>query len=130
MRALLLCLGMLVLSTLSASAQAHGPMAACRDDVQKFCADVQPGEGRIIKCLKLHENELSSGCRAAGEYARAHENAFKAACQHDIETVCKGVEPGGGRIIACLKAHQDQLSEGCRSQPLPPGPPPQAPGKQ
>lgn len=41
---------------------AHG---ACRADVKKFCADVQPGDGRIKNCLRLHENELSGECRAA-----------------------------------------------------------------
>jgi hypothetical protein len=37
---------------------------ACHDDVMKFCKDVQPGGGRILKCLKEHENELSPECQS------------------------------------------------------------------
>jgi hypothetical protein len=35
---------------------------ACKDDVAKFCKDVQPGRGAIPKCLKEHESELSAQC--------------------------------------------------------------------
>ena len=34
-------------------------------------------------------------------------------CKQDIETYCKGVTPGEGRILACLYAYQDKLSHRC-----------------
>ena len=37
--------------------------AACMGDAKKFCADVQPGGGRILQCLHAREKELTSGCR-------------------------------------------------------------------
>ena len=40
---------------------------ACHDDVQKFCKDADPGEGRIVRCLEEHEKNLSEGCRATLE---------------------------------------------------------------
>lgn len=41
--------------------------------------------------------------------------ATRAACQADLTTLCAGVQPGGGRIMQCLKAHKDQISAGCKS---------------
>jgi hypothetical protein len=38
----------------------------------------------------------------------------RAACATDIQNFCAGVQPGGGRIIACLKQHKDQVSDGCK----------------
>jgi hypothetical protein len=34
-------------------------------------------------------------------------------CQKEIESFCKGVTPGEGRILACLYAHNDKLSGQC-----------------
>jgi hypothetical protein len=34
-------------------------------------------------------------------------------CKQDIETYCKGVTPGEGRVLACMYAYQDKLSNRC-----------------
>ena len=34
-------------------------------------------------------------------------------CRADIERLCKGVAPGNGQILACLKAHNKEMSVGC-----------------
>ena len=34
-------------------------------------------------------------------------------CKAEIDTYCKGVTPGEGRILACLYARQDKLSGKC-----------------
>ena len=36
-----------------------------------------------------------------------------ALCKADAERICAGVAPGGGKIIACLKQHKDEVSVGC-----------------
>jgi hypothetical protein len=38
--------------------------AACQTDVQKFCAGVEQGQGRVIKCLKKNAPSLSDSCKA------------------------------------------------------------------
>ena len=34
-------------------------------------------------------------------------------CRPDMERLCPGVPPGGGRIIRCLKVHKMEKSVGC-----------------
>jgi len=37
----------------------------------------------------------------------------KKACHKELTTFCKGVQPGEGRILACLYAFQDRVSGKC-----------------
>ena len=36
------------------------------------------------------------------------------ACKQDVEQLCPGVQPGGGRIRQCLRDHADKVSDGCK----------------
>ena len=48
--------------------------------------------------------------------AKAQEGGMediRAYCMSDIERLCKGIEPGGGRVIKCLRAHKKEMSVGC-----------------
>jgi hypothetical protein len=38
------------------------------------------------------------------------------ACKADAEKLCKGITPGAGRIIACLKSHESELSPACKEK--------------
>lgn len=50
----------------TASPQALANMrAACAGDVQRLCADVPSGGGRIIACLKQRQEQVSVGCKQA-----------------------------------------------------------------
>jgi hypothetical protein len=40
--------------------------------------------------------------------------ARQQACMDDYEKYCKGVMPGGGRIIACLAKETDRLTPACK----------------
>lgn len=44
---------------------------------------------------------------------RSEAKALMHACRADYEQLCSGVSRGGGRILACLKAHAGDLSAGC-----------------
>ena len=43
----------------------HGAGEACKGDVAQFCQGVQPGGGRVAKCLKENEAKLSDACKSA-----------------------------------------------------------------
>lgn len=53
--------------------------AACADDVQKFCANIEKGKGATRTCLEQHEKELAPACSAA----RAERAAVRAAEKAD-----------------------------------------------
>jgi hypothetical protein len=38
---------------------------ACEADADKHCLNVEPGEGRIVGCLRKNENKLTKECTAA-----------------------------------------------------------------
>ena len=55
---------------------------------------------------------------ASAQFAQAQDQqklaAIRAACTADAQKLCAGVQPGGGRIVACLKEHKDELSDQCK----------------
>jgi len=51
---------------------------------------------------------------AAPAQAIAQEAAVRKACDADIEQHCAGVQPGAGRIKACVEEHFGEFSEPCR----------------
>jgi len=40
-------------------------------------------------------------------------DSLKKACNKELTTFCKGVPPGEGRILACLYAFEDKVSDKC-----------------
>ncbi len=56
------------IETLNAEVRALTHVAnECIDDIDKYCANTEPGDGRIAKCLGYHSDELSEGCSTAIE---------------------------------------------------------------
>jgi len=41
----------------------------CQDDLEQYCADIEPGEGRLLDCLKKKESKVSQRCNKALETA-------------------------------------------------------------
>jgi hypothetical protein len=39
---------------------------------------------------------------------------IRVACKADADALCRGVQPGEGRIRACLRANREKLSQPCR----------------
>ena len=93
---------------------------ACRKDIKKFCSTVTPGEGRMIYCMEAHEDKISAKCtfelRDAATGIQAAADALKdavIACKAEITGVCGKIQPGQGRIAACLLENKSTASSGC-----------------
>ena len=55
---------------------------------------------------------LSSGVALAADLPQ--NSSPRVACKADVEKLCFGVQPGGGRIADCLKQNQAQVSAACK----------------
>lgn len=103
---------------LAESGRAGNSGNTCKEDLEKFCKDVKPGEGRIIKCLMEHKDQLSGGCLQELEGARnkseGKKDQARDACAEDLSKFCKDVTPGEGRLLKCLKERDSELSPQCR----------------
>ena len=49
-------------STSALADEPNGESSACHDDFQKYCKDVKPGGGRIMRCMAKHKADLSGDC--------------------------------------------------------------------
>lgn len=63
--ALILSLALLAAPALAQTGGRAGLRSACMPDLKKLCSDVQPGGGRILKCMQDNRAQLSDACRAA-----------------------------------------------------------------
>ncbi|GFH06252.1 uncharacterized protein HaLaN_00852 [Haematococcus lacustris] len=98
---------------------------ACRSDVEQYCKDVEPGDGRIHVCLRFHRNKISERCRneemklAAVEYRDIRlRPKLNKLCSEEKAVYCKDVKPGQARVIKCLMENmaQPNFGEDCKSE--------------
>jgi Cysteine rich repeat len=92
----------------------------CSSELTQYCAEVTPGEGRLLACLYAHSDKVSGQCEHALYDAAARlERAISAItyvaneCRTELETHCAEVEVGEDRVAQCLKDHASELSPGC-----------------
>ena len=93
----------------------------CKMEIEKYCSQVTPGQGRILACLYAHEDKLSAKCEyalydAAVQLERAVAALSYVAneCDADLEKYCESIAHGKGRLLDCLKKHDKQVSKRCK----------------
>ena len=124
LKCVLILLGVLLLTT---SAFAESDIVStvkqgCNKEINTYCKEVTPGEGRVLACLYAYSDKLTNRCEyALYDAAVQLERAVAALtyianeCRDDIQTYCSAVRPGGGRILRCLESNESKISDRCKS---------------
>ena len=109
----LVILALLLSSAITALAEENIVQAVaqgCQKEIETYCKDVTPGQGRILACLYSHQDHLSGKCEyalydAAVQLERAVAALTYVAneCKDDLNAYCTGVKVGEGRLLDCLK---------------------------
>jgi len=94
---------------------------ACENDIENYCSQVTPGNGRLLHCMAAHEDKISGQCEYAFYQTAALLEQLSVAiayvaqeCETEIQTLCRGVELGEGRILACLDEHAEEVGDSCK----------------
>lgn len=110
--------------SLAGNLSAQDPVATviegCTTEIEQYCSQVSPGEGRMLACFYAHEEKLSSQCQyslyEAAAQLEAAVNALNyvaTECRDDILAHCAEVELGEGRVLECLNTNSANVSAGC-----------------
>ena len=93
----------------------------CKTELEKYCNQVTPGQGRVLACLYAYGDKLSSKCEyALYDAAVQLERAVAALsyvvneCDAAMEKYCESIEPGEGRLLECLEKHDKEVSGRCK----------------
>ncbi len=96
-------------------------LAACEPEIESFCSQVTPGEGRLLACFAAHEDKISGQCEwAVYEAIDALESFANAigylvdSCWEDAMEHCAQVEMGEGRVATCLLENQEKVTPECQ----------------
>ena len=75
----------------------------------------------MLHCIAAHEDKISGSCTYAFYQAASVLEQLSVAiaylaqeCETEIETFCSDVEPGQGRMLACLDEQNEQIGAGCQ----------------
>jgi hypothetical protein len=93
----------------------------CKTELEKYCNQVTPGQGRVLACLYAYGDKLSSKCEYALydaavqlERAVAALSYVASECDVDMEKYCESIEPGEGRLLECLEKHDKEVNRRCK----------------
>lgn len=106
---LVLCVAM----SLPSEAQIAGP---CAETVTKFCQDVTPGGGRIMKCLTDHHDDQSMACRDWLQDQNKSLKDLNTSCAEEITRLCNFDASDSVRVYRCLEDNYIALKSDCREK--------------
>jgi hypothetical protein len=136
----LLCIAGPAASQQPSQTQLNAIRQSCRGDYQSHCSGVPTGGKPALACLQQNAASLSRACQQAvgalgsgaapqsrpGQSGQAGPESppqmspreeialMRQSCGADYRALCRGVRPGEGRGISCLRDNEASLSPGCQ----------------
>jgi hypothetical protein len=93
----------------------------CKKEIDTYCKEVTPGEGRVLACLFAYQDRLSSRCEyalydAAAQLERAIASLTYLAneCKDDLKAYCSDIKSGEGRLLNCIDKNMEKVSSRCK----------------
>jgi len=102
-----------IVLSVSSEAQIAGP---CAETVTKYCKDVTPGGGRIVKCLNDRRDDSSIACRDWLDDQKKSLTELNSVCTEEIVRLCNFDQPDSIRIYKCLDDNSIALKSECREK--------------
>ena len=95
-------------------------LKGCSKEIKAYCSSVTPGGGRLVSCVKAHEDKLSSECiyaiNRAGYWLGFLARTFTyvaSQCEADALKYCPDVKLGEERVLNCLRSNKANLNKYC-----------------
>ncbi len=89
--------------------------AACAPDIERYCGEVSPGEGRVALCMRAYADQLSRRCRftlfRVSRNLRQNVENIADECLNGIKQQCGNT----GNISECAVQKSSSLSPACQS---------------
>jgi hypothetical protein len=106
---------------LAAESLVESVTKGCKTELETYCKNVTPGEGRVVACLYAFSDKLTPKCEYALYDAAAQlERALTALtyvaneCRDDLTKFCSNIKVGEGRLLACIEKNEKQVSKRCK----------------
>ena len=119
----MMAIGLVFLFAASALAQqslVQTVTEGCKTELETYCKNVTPGEGRALACLYAYGDKLSGRCEYALYDASVQlERVVNALtyvaneCRGDLQAYCSAVKPGEGRLLNCIEKNKAKVSTRC-----------------
>lgn len=103
---------LLLLAACSHTPPASVSTEVCSQDLARFCAGVEPGQGRLLACLRQRSSEITPACRVAVESPRDAQLALDRACHATADALCPGLS--GTAAFECLRWRYADLPQACK----------------
>ena len=88
----------------------------CAETVNKYCSNVIPGNGRIMKCLREHEADQSLQCKDWIDSTMKKTSDLISVCAQESAKLCSAYGNDTMALVFCLNANYPVLRMDCQAK--------------